>query len=66
MTETKQPRDTGPRKDMIKTRQQQHTGNHQEELGETERPYGADAFGGTRAGAENVEGGKTAPKPARR
>lgn len=65
MTDAKQPRDTGPRKDMIKTRQQQHTGNHQEEQGETDRPYGADAFGGTRAGAENVEGKKPALKHSR-
>lgn len=68
MTETKPPRDSGARKDMIRTREQQHTGNHPEEVGEVDRPYGADTFGGTRAGAENVEPTrkKSGPKPAAR
>lgn len=47
---------------------QQHTGNHPEDASpedagrpdEKRRPYGADEFGGTRAGAENVE-----PTPGR-
>lgn len=36
--------------------QQQHTGNHQKPAGES-----ADAHGGTRHGAENVEPGRAAP-----
>lgn len=60
------PRETGPRKDMIETRRQQHTGNHPEEMGEVDRPYGADTFGGTRAGAENVEpAGRKKPSATR-
>lgn len=58
MTATNKPgqsenaaRDDSKAKDV---RQQQHTGNH-EGAAEKGRPYGADAFGGTRAGAENVE-----------
>lgn len=38
--------------DAETARQQQHTGNHERR---TEQPSGADKFGGTRAGAENVE-----------
>ena len=38
--------------DVEASRKQQHTGNHERP---TEQPYGADTFGGTRAGAENVE-----------
>ncbi len=43
-------------KDVEKVRQQQHTGNHEGDAAR-DKPYGADEFGGTRAGAENVEGG---------
>ena len=55
-----QPRDKQPpkNKNLAATRQQQHTGNHPRDEGETRRSYGADKFGGTRAGAENVEHGK--------
>jgi hypothetical protein len=42
-------------KDVTSARQQQHTGNHEREDRKEGRPYGADSFGGTRAGAENVE-----------
>lgn len=51
-------------------RQQQHTGNHPEDEGQPEdgkqRPYGADKFGGTRAGAENVEPTPGRAKPRNR
>ena len=43
-------------------RDQQHTGNHDAD----ERPHGADLFGGTRAGAENVEPAPTGRKPPRK
>lgn len=39
---------------IAEARRQQHTGNHPEGAAK-DRPYGADEFGGTRAGAENVE-----------
>lgn len=42
-------------KEIAAVRQQQHTGNHEHHESETPEPYGADVFGGTRAGAENVE-----------
>ncbi len=51
--------------DVKVARQQQHTGNHERDERVTEQPYGADVFGGTRAGAENVEG-KGSPKPGGR
>ncbi len=43
--------------DVARARQQQHTGNHERHERETPQPYGADTYGGTRAGAENVEPG---------
>jgi hypothetical protein len=52
-----------PTEDVMKTKQQQHTGNHQRDEDRQGQPYGADAFGGTRAGAENVEP-KSGSKPS--
>lgn len=50
------------RKDVAAARQQQHTGNHERDERKDEQPYGADSFGGTRAGAENVEPKRGADK----
>ena len=44
-----------PTEDVKVSRQQQHTGNHERHEQTDEQPYGSDSFGGTRAGAENVE-----------
>ena len=48
----------GVAKDVETVRQQQHTGNHEGDAAR-DKPYGADEFGGTRAGAENVEAGRS-------
>ena len=55
--------DRGDKADVEKIRQQQHTGNHEEDLPER-KEGGADEFGGTRTGAENVE--PVAPEDARK
>ena len=46
--------ESGAGEEVERARQQQHTGNHPGD-DEHKRPYGSDAFGGTRTGAENVE-----------
>ena len=51
----------GAMKDVEQVRQQQHTGNHEGDAAR-DKPYGADEFGGTRAGAENVERGGSAKR----
>lgn len=43
-------------------RRQQHTGNHPDQGGPARKGEGADAHGGTRDGAENVEGGRAHPR----
>ncbi|MBV9655726.1 MAG: hypothetical protein JOZ42_14320 [Acetobacteraceae bacterium] len=49
--------DPKPEQPTEPEQQQQHTGNHPKP-GEADKG-GADRFGGTRTGAENVEPGKT-------
>jgi hypothetical protein len=54
MSDVKKPEKerAGNKPNATAERQQQHTGNH-----ERAKAGGADRFGGTRAGAENVEPG---------
>lgn len=46
-------------------RRQQHTGNHPDQGGPARKGDGADAHGGTRDGAENVERGRPDEHPRR-
>ncbi len=43
-------------------RRQQHTGNHPDQGGQPHKGEGADAHGGTRDGAENVERERAQPR----
>ncbi|BBK40889.1 hypothetical protein STVA_09090 [Allostella vacuolata] len=57
-----QERDAAKQDPAVKTvREQQHTGNHEA----ARQPNGPDLFGGTRAGAENVEPVPSGRKPPR-
>ena len=59
--------DDAASEDVETVREQQHTGNHDRGERSKGKPYGADTFGGTRAGAENVEptGADKAPGPTK-